>query len=87
MGGLVGGVIGDPLAGLSVLPVSSVKPCPALLEPDAVRLRSEIASMFDCAADPAGDEVVGESFTLKRDLLSEVVNVEGADFLFTNAGA
>ena len=86
----MGGVIGLSLTGLQVLPLSSVMPGPLVM---ALRLASaEVLSGADVMngeteEDGTGDDVVGDNFMLKRALFKVVVNVEGADFLFTIDGA
>jgi hypothetical protein len=89
MGGLVGGVIGLSAVGLGVL--SSV--IPALPEPDALTVISEVPEVADAKGamtlgfDDEGDEVVGERRMLKRALWRVVVRVEGADLRLSIEGA
>lgn len=87
-GGDVGGVIGLSFVGLPVLPLSSVMPVPLVV---ALRFASEVPSAADVTNGETvageGEDVVGDSFMLKRALLRVVVSVEGADFRFTIEGA
>ena len=85
MGGLVGGVMGLSVAGLSALPLSSVIPG-ALPEPDVRRLTSARAAWGSLVGIAAGDDVLAESLTLKRALLIDWEKVEGADFRFMIEG-
>jgi len=88
-GGEVGGVIGLSFVGLPVLPLSSVIPGPLVVAlrfaSDDVPSGAEVANGATLAGE--GEDVVGESFMLKRALLSVVVSVEGADFRLTIEGA
>ena len=78
--------MGLSFAGLSVLPLSSVIPGP-LPKPDTLISELDASAFALLDTIVAGEDVVGESLTLKRARFIEVVRVEGADFRFIIDGA